>query len=82
METVSDLFLYKPPESPSSRIYTIRPYLPSDEKAVYDVCSKTMTDGEQIVESSKDHVQLIGDRLVELNLNNLIFHKLDTLDPT
>ncbi|CAG2107887.1 unnamed protein product, partial [Medioppia subpectinata] len=41
VETVSDLFLYKAPESPSSQIYTIRPYLQSDESYVYDVCRKT-----------------------------------------
>ena len=41
VETVSDLFLYKPPESPSSQIYTIRPYLTSDESSVYEVCRKT-----------------------------------------
>ena len=40
METVSDLFSYKAPESPSSQIYTIRPYLPSDESPVYEICRK------------------------------------------
>jgi protein O-GlcNAcase/histone acetyltransferase len=37
---VGDLFLYKAPESPSSQIYTIRPYLASDETSVYEVCRK------------------------------------------
>jgi len=36
----NDLFVYKAPEVPTSKIYTIRPYLPSDEEAVYSVCNQ------------------------------------------
>lgn len=30
---------------PSSRIFTIRPYVPGDEEQVYNVCTKTCKDG-------------------------------------
>lgn len=37
VDSGNDLFIYKAPEVPSSKIYTIRPYLSSDEEAVYAV---------------------------------------------
>ncbi|XP_076682077.1 O-GlcNAcase isoform X2 [Andrena cerasifolii] len=40
VDSGNDLFVYKAPEVPSSKIYTIRPYLTSDEDAVYAVCKK------------------------------------------
>ena len=40
IDSVSDLFLYKAPESPSSHIFTIRPYTVPDETHVYDVSYK------------------------------------------
>ncbi|XP_003426978.1 protein O-GlcNAcase isoform X2 [Nasonia vitripennis] len=40
VDSGNDLFVYKAPEVPSSKIYTIRPYLPSDEEAVYSVCNQ------------------------------------------
>ncbi|XP_017760323.1 PREDICTED: protein O-GlcNAcase isoform X2 [Eufriesea mexicana] len=40
VDSGNDLFVYKAPEVPSSKIYTIRPYLTSDENAVYAVCNK------------------------------------------
>ncbi|XP_031838297.1 O-GlcNAcase isoform X2 [Nomia melanderi] len=40
VDSGNDLFVYKAPEVPSSKIYTIRPYLTSDEEAVYAVCNK------------------------------------------
>lgn len=45
MDSGNDLFVYKAPDVPTSRVYTIRPYLPSDESEVYDICSKTCKDG-------------------------------------
>lgn len=64
LESVSDLFLYKPPESPSSKTYTIRPYLPSDEPLVYEVCRKTCDDGMDGTDVFPDFPNLIGDKLV------------------
>ncbi|KYM88779.1 Bifunctional protein NCOAT [Atta colombica] len=40
VDSGNDLFVYKAPEVPNSKIYTIRPYLPSDEEAVYTVCNQ------------------------------------------
>ncbi|XP_076162213.1 O-GlcNAcase isoform X2 [Ptiloglossa arizonensis] len=40
VDSGNDLFIYKAPEVPSSKIYTIRPYLVSDEEEVYAVCNK------------------------------------------
>ncbi|XP_012148132.1 O-GlcNAcase isoform X3 [Megachile rotundata] len=40
VDSGNDLFVYKAPEVPTSKIYTIRPYLTSDEHAVYTVCNK------------------------------------------
>nr|XP_033333106.1 protein O-GlcNAcase isoform X1 [Megalopta genalis] len=40
VDSGNDLFVYKAPEVPSSKIYTIRPYLSSDEEGVYAVCNK------------------------------------------
>ncbi|XP_011309622.1 protein O-GlcNAcase isoform X2 [Fopius arisanus] len=40
VDSGNDLFVYKAPEIPTSKIYTIRPYLPSDEDAVYAVCNR------------------------------------------
>lgn len=72
LESGSDLFLYKPPELPSSKIYTIRPYLPSDEPLVYEVCRKTCDDGMDGTKVFSELPNLIGDKLVGgfLNLSN------------
>ncbi|XP_033207412.1 protein O-GlcNAcase isoform X2 [Belonocnema kinseyi] len=40
VDSGNDLFVYKAPEIPTSKIYTIRPYLPADEDAVYAVCNR------------------------------------------
>lgn len=64
LESVSDLFLYKPPESPSSKTYTIRPYLPSDEPLVYEVCRKTCDDGMDGTQVFPEFPNLIGDKAV------------------
>ncbi|XP_054167405.1 protein O-GlcNAcase-like isoform X2 [Oppia nitens] len=63
VETVSDLFLYKAPESPSSQIYTIRPYLPNDESHVYDICRKTFALERENI-TLEDITDFVGDRLV------------------
>lgn len=58
VESVSDLFLYKAPDSPTSRVYTIRPYLPSDQKLVYEVCFKNYENHIYLDE----HHGLVGDK--------------------
>ncbi|GLG94788.1 Uncharacterized protein GBIM_01914 [Gryllus bimaculatus] len=64
VDSGNDLFIYKPPDVPSSKIYTIRPYLPSDETQVYEVCRKTCLDGMDGTDSFPDLPNLIGDKLV------------------
>lgn len=45
MDSGNDLFVYKAPEVPTCRVYTIRPYVLEDEALVFDVCSRTCKDG-------------------------------------
>ncbi|KAF7993713.1 hypothetical protein HCN44_010308 [Aphidius gifuensis] len=50
VDSGNDLFVYKAPDIPTSKIYTIRPYLPTDEEAVYVVCNRiTGVTGSQAV---------------------------------
>lgn len=58
----SDLFVYKAPEVPCNKIYTIRPYLVEDESAVYDVCRKTCLSGDDGCEMFADYPNLAPDR--------------------
>ncbi|XP_050304406.1 protein O-GlcNAcase isoform X2 [Anthonomus grandis grandis] len=45
VDSGNDLFVYKVPDVPTSRVYTIRPYTPADEDSVYNVCTRTCKDG-------------------------------------
>ncbi|XP_060528600.1 protein O-GlcNAcase isoform X2 [Cylas formicarius] len=45
VDSGNDLFVYKVPDVPTNRVYTIRPYLPTDEKQVYSVCTRTCKEG-------------------------------------
>lgn len=61
MDSASDLFLYKAPDSPSSQVYTIRPYLPSDEESVYKLSYKTsMTISESSMDIDNDVIEVYG----------------------
>ncbi|KAK6633028.1 hypothetical protein RUM43_012771 [Polyplax serrata] len=60
VDSGTDLFLYKAPEVPSSKIYTVRPYLPSDRDQIYNVCNKVSC----LVEIPEELKALPGDRLV------------------
>lgn len=71
---MNDLFHYKSPETPTRQVYTIRPYLASDERNVYDLCrrlhlarfSSSNCDLENSLHSFPD---LIGDVYVLSSLN-------------
>lgn len=63
---MGDLFLYKPPDTPTSKIYTIRPYLPADEESVYHLCRKTCDDGADGSDVFSDMPNLIGDKYDEI----------------
>lgn len=59
LDSASDLFLYKAPDSPSSQVYTIRPFLPTDEEPVYDL-SFTTSSTDNSMEVDQDVKQVYG----------------------
>lgn len=58
VDSGTDLFMYKAPEVPSSKIYTVRPYLPGDREQVYSVCTRTCC----VVDIPDNLKDLPGDR--------------------
>uniref|UniRef100_A0A669C7L4 Protein O-GlcNAcase n=1 Tax=Oreochromis niloticus TaxID=8128 RepID=A0A669C7L4_ORENI len=64
IDGANDLFYQPPPSLPTSKIYTIRPYFPKDETAVYKICKEMYCEGMEDVPFSDDDPDLIGDRLV------------------
>ncbi|XP_071827558.1 protein O-GlcNAcase-like isoform X2 [Apostichopus japonicus] len=64
IEGAGDLFYKPPPHSFSTKVYTIRSYLPEDEESVYKVCRLTCDDGADGTDIFPDHPDLIGDKLV------------------
>ncbi|OCT71690.1 protein O-GlcNAcase [Xenopus laevis] len=72
IEGANDLFFQPPPLTPTSKVYTIRPYYPKDEASVYKICREMYDDAMDDLpfESQPD---LIGDKLV----GGLLSHSLD-----
>uniref|UniRef100_A0A8D3E8A0 O-GlcNAcase n=1 Tax=Scophthalmus maximus TaxID=52904 RepID=A0A8D3E8A0_SCOMX len=64
IEGANDLFYQPPPSMPTSKIYSIRPYFPKDETAVYKICKEMYCEGMEEAPFSDDDPDLIGDRLV------------------
>ncbi|KAM9726656.1 protein O-GlcNAcase isoform 2-T2 [Menidia menidia] len=64
IEGANDLFYQPPPSLPTSKIYTIRPYFPKDESAVYKICREMYCEGMEDVPFSEEDGDLVGDRLV------------------
>ncbi|XP_039857042.1 protein O-GlcNAcase isoform X3 [Simochromis diagramma] len=64
IDGANDLFYQPPPSLPTSKIYTMRPYFPKDETAVYKICKEMYCEGTEDVPFSDDDPDLIGDRLV------------------
>uniref|UniRef100_A0A8C5ALQ0 Protein O-GlcNAcase n=1 Tax=Gadus morhua TaxID=8049 RepID=A0A8C5ALQ0_GADMO len=65
IEGANDLFFQPPPSMPTSKIYSIRPYFPKDETAIYSICKEMYSEGmEEEVPFSEQDSDLIGDRLV------------------
>lgn len=65
VDSGNDLFVYKVPDVPTCRVYTVRPYRPSDERTVYDVCNKTCKDGlEDSQPYPEEYKDLQADRIV------------------
>ncbi|XP_018082948.1 protein O-GlcNAcase isoform X2 [Xenopus laevis] len=72
IEAANDLFFQPPPLTPTSKVYTIRPYYPKDEASVYKICREMYDDAMDDLpfESQPD---LIGDKLV----GGLLSHSLN-----
>ncbi|RZF36912.1 hypothetical protein LSTR_LSTR004600 [Laodelphax striatellus] len=64
VDSGSDLFVYKAPDIPTSKIYTVRPYIIEDEMAVYDVCRKTCIEDAHLSQMMTEHPDLVPDRFV------------------
>ncbi|XP_076016998.1 protein O-GlcNAcase [Genypterus blacodes] len=63
IDGANDLFYQPPPSMPTSKMYSIRPYLPEDEAAVYTICREMYCEGIEVPFTDQDR-DLIGDRLV------------------
>ncbi|XP_062568227.1 protein O-GlcNAcase-like [Saccostrea cucullata] len=59
-----DLFLIRPPEVLLKKLYSYRPYLPTDQSSVYNICLKTCDDGMDGTEVFPDFPDLIADRII------------------
>ncbi|XP_041803163.1 protein O-GlcNAcase isoform X3 [Chelmon rostratus] len=64
IDGANDLFYQPPPSMPTSKLYSIRPYFPKDEAAVYKICKEMYCEGLEDVPFSDEDPDLIGDRLV------------------
>lgn len=64
LESVNDLFLYKAPDTPNSKTYSIRPFLAADEEAVYTVFTKTSYGEEDGGMEFESYPNLIADKYV------------------
>jgi protein O-GlcNAcase/histone acetyltransferase len=65
VDSGNDLFVYKVPDVPTCRVFTVRPYLPADEEMVYSVCSRTCKDGLEDPHPYPDQLKnLQADRVV------------------
>ncbi|XP_030766914.1 protein O-GlcNAcase isoform X2 [Sitophilus oryzae] len=65
VDSGNDLFVYKVPDVPTCRVYTIRPYLPTDEEQVYNVSTRTCKDGLEELHPLPDELKSIyADRIV------------------
>ncbi|XP_076831496.1 protein O-GlcNAcase [Brachyhypopomus gauderio] len=64
IDGANDLFFQPPPSLPTSKIYSIRPYFPKDEIAVYKICKEIYTEGCDDIPVPEQESDLIGDRLV------------------
>ncbi|XP_075874712.1 protein O-GlcNAcase isoform X1 [Nelusetta ayraudi] len=64
IDGANDLFYQPPPSLPTTKLYSIRPYYPKDEAAVYKICKEMYCEGMEDEPFSEDDPDLIGDRLV------------------
>ncbi|EPY82570.1 bifunctional protein NCOAT isoform 1 [Camelus ferus] len=70
IDGANDLFFQPPPLTPTSKVYTIRPYFPKDEASVYKICREMYDDGVGLPFQSQP--DLIGDKYVMNEVFGLI----------
>ncbi|XP_051945866.1 protein O-GlcNAcase-like [Xyrauchen texanus] len=64
IDGANDLFYQPPPSMPTSKMYTIRPYFPKDESAIYKICTEMFTESCDGISFPDESPDLIGDRFV------------------
>ncbi|KAL1399122.1 hypothetical protein pipiens_008447 [Culex pipiens pipiens] len=62
LDVGNDLFLYKLPETSAVNLYTMRPYVYTDEAILLDVCNRTANDGEPVNLGSDTLKNVLADR--------------------
>lgn len=63
LDAGNDLFLYKLPETSAVNLYTLRPYVYTDETCLYNICNRTIQDGDELCEKLPDGLHnLLADR--------------------
>ncbi|XP_005109147.1 protein O-GlcNAcase [Aplysia californica] len=64
IDSAHDLFYIKPPDYIVTKSFSLRPYKPEDEDALYLVCLKTCDDGMDGTDVFPDYPRLMGDKLL------------------
>ena len=64
VDSGNDLFLYPYPDTPTSQIYTIRPFSPVDTAACYNITLQTWDDGIDASQYFTSHPSLPGEKAV------------------
>lgn len=65
VDSGNDLFIYKAPDVPTSKVYTIRPYHSTDQQQIYSVCQRTCKDGLEDSHPLSDSMkEIAADRFV------------------
>jgi len=64
VDSGNDLFLYQYPDTPTTQLYSIRPYRESDSEAVHNVALRTWDDGMDASVDYTSHPSLVGEKSV------------------
>ena len=64
VDSGNDLFLYPYPDTPTSQIYTIRPFVPDDTAACFAVALQTWDDGIDATQYFTGHPSLPGEKTI------------------
>lgn len=69
VDSGNDLFLYPYPDSPTTQVYTIRPFRPCDSEACYSVALRTWDDGMDASQYFPNQPDLVGDKSIGTYVN-------------